>query len=245
MNCKKFEKYLYLWKPGELSENEARQLKSHLDHCPYCRGIRNQLLAQSEFINRMSESSPPTAPDRMKDQIMQVTRQSGEGRVKKMVTPLLLSGRRVSGTAAALLLAIVLIAGAFFILEVKSMIRISRLEQQMRTQARAHSPGNASRRRAFAGGPVSVSAGIRHLTGRYEYLLENADEEQIVVNRGELSQLLNRYLNVTRENRILLNLIIRQFPELEGMSLNDGLTAGEIKALIKKKDSIIQVIDKI
>lgn len=58
MKCEEIEKLIYLYKPGELNENEQELVSKHLVSCADCRKIREELL--SLFIPAITFSSENT-----------------------------------------------------------------------------------------------------------------------------------------------------------------------------------------
>jgi Putative zinc-finger len=55
MKCKEIEPLIYLYKPGELTENELFLLEEHLKICKECKKLRESLLGQSSTINELTK----------------------------------------------------------------------------------------------------------------------------------------------------------------------------------------------
>jgi hypothetical protein len=71
MNCERYEKLLYLYRPGELAPEEVRRLRAHLARCPRCAEIASSLNRAGDMTERL-RLAPPTSenPEALAERIM-------------------------------------------------------------------------------------------------------------------------------------------------------------------------------
>ena len=68
MNCEQMTLLMSAWLDGELSELEERQMKEHLEQCPACRELMEQLQALHTSFSDLEEIS---APEGFTDSVME------------------------------------------------------------------------------------------------------------------------------------------------------------------------------
>jgi hypothetical protein len=70
MSCKRFQRYLHLYRPGEMSDRERQELETHLETCTRCGEEWRRIQAAESRIARMREevlvpSDPPGLTERI------------------------------------------------------------------------------------------------------------------------------------------------------------------------------------
>lgn len=58
MNCERYEEWLFLHRPGELSQAELATLEAHLRDCPRCAALRDKLASDDRRLARLRAVMP-------------------------------------------------------------------------------------------------------------------------------------------------------------------------------------------
>jgi hypothetical protein len=72
MNCQRYERFLYLFREGELESREQRMLEAHLWGCPRCSATLRVIQKDSSSLEGVRRMSPrPEDPDKLTRRILE------------------------------------------------------------------------------------------------------------------------------------------------------------------------------
>lgn len=241
MNCKYYQKLLHLNRPGELSPRRQKKLDRHTASCSFCAAEKLKIEKASAYIADVRETKPePADPGLMTAGIMRSIRGLNHFPRKSRLDFLSFPKTRL-----ALIGLTALLAGAFFLQEFLVLYRISKLEERMTrqssnqavfTEAPAGQSNRVSTIRAFEKSELLKSVG--------EQDMETEDGE-VSIKKSTIKAWLTAYRRLQQENRILLRYLQEQFPELRGITLEDGLNPEEVETIMKNKKKIFNYIDRL
>jgi hypothetical protein len=193
MGCKKFQKWIYLYRPEELSPRQAGVLEKHLRECPVCAGVREQAARlerlTSEARTRCGEPVPAN-PEKTAKRVLaavESARSSGDSRTVKagpgarkrlgIIIGEFLRPAVIRPVFAAIAIFII---GVFFIQETMILRRVSRLEQRIATAAGTETPfleNMLEKRFIRPAGILERSTGL-------------SEDEWVTIRRSELESLV-------------------------------------------------------
>jgi hypothetical protein len=238
MGCKRYQKLIHLHRPGELSGRQANALERHLKHCRSCADVQNQMTLVEKTLGaaRMNEPRIEDAKrlaerifssiETVKGNAHQETAprfswlkpEAAEG-LRSLIGSLMQPG--IARLAFAAMVAT--IVGAFFIQETTILQRISRLEKRM---AAVPETGMESPY-------VTRMNGLRiHAFGMPVSRRDPADEEWVAVRKKDLKVLLDDYHDSRRLNGVLLDVIQKYRPEIDGIMRATKLDAAELEQFL-------------
>ena len=70
-------------------------------------------------------------------------------------------------------------------------------------------------------------------------------ENRVFLDKSTLEAWLKAYRELRRENKILLRYLREKFPELKGISFENGLNIEEIEKILKNKKKIVDYLYKL
>ena len=230
-SCIKYEKWLYLYRQGELNEKQSRLFEQHLSGCESCRHVLRDLGFQSDFVGKwQAHTAEISAPGEMTREIMDSVR------IYRHLTPQRFSDRildlfSMPRVQLAMLTVVVILAGFLLIQEGFVMYRIANLEQRMRYT------GNTKPETDYRRVVGHLDRQLTYLPGE---LIKSYSNDYIVVDKQSLQDVLDRQNRLILQNEKLLTILEKEYPELARMMDKDTLRTGDIKLLQNKK--IIQLL---
>ena len=96
-----FEELITAGLDGELSQDEARELRAHLETCERCRNFK----AAMEAVGGLAERDLPAPPAGLKENVMAAVRAAGQNKKKGRIIPFPVRGIAVAAAAALVVLA--------------------------------------------------------------------------------------------------------------------------------------------
>lgn len=135
MNCERYEEWLFLYRPGELSQTDLATLEAHLRGCPRCAALRDQLASDDRRLVRIRGLVPePPSVDAAAERVL---RAIGAGKPSaarhgiRNVLDLLISQYNRPGLRFAFgMLFVAIVAGAVY-QQFSLMNDVSNLEKRM------------------------------------------------------------------------------------------------------------------
>lgn len=241
MSCQYYQKLLHLNRPGELSPRLRKKLDRHTASCSSCAAEKFKIEKASDYIAAARETKPELAdPGLMTAGIMRAIRGSNDFPHKSRLDILSLPKTRL-----ALIGLTAILIGAFFLQEFFVLYRISKLEERMTRQSSKQTIlAEAPAIRGSRVGPIRAFEKKEFLKSFGEKDME-AEDGEVSIKKSMLRAWLTTYRRLQQENRILLRYLQAQFPELRGITLEDGLNPEEIEALMKNKKKIFNTIDRL
>jgi hypothetical protein len=234
MQCRRFEKWLFLYRDGELDAAQSVALADHLNRCEACRALMAEIMNTDEMVSLLRKEQPAVeSPGQLTDNVLNRVR--AESRAERI------AGRKNNRTFSlwALAGAVSFAAALFFIQQSGIYMKVARLEARMAAIDRG---GHAGRR--------SVAADIQKMIGRsplpsfQKSGFASTDEDLILVRKDLLMLLLdsNRAMNEQLEK---LNRVIQGIPELRNVNLDDGLNVQEYRLLSAHQNEVMKMIERV
>jgi hypothetical protein len=240
-DCRKIEPLVYLYREGELSAQEKAEVLEHAKTCPKCGEILQQLLAIESTMVKIRESVPEARVDaRVVAETMERISGKNPSRIKVEVSKLdeILWWLRPAFGIILLACAILFIAQ-----QTRDARQVTELEGRLRAR------GNV------AANPFRLPEGLR-----IEDIVTEAGGSKTPFSSKLRSagigsntvQLLGSGLaELFRHNSGLFEELAHRYPELSGITLEDGLDererkilATEGKAFIKEFEQLLQEGEK-
>jgi len=253
MNCKRNQKWLHLYREGELSGRRAKSLNRHIERCPECAAVRKRIARMEATVGRIRVNAPQSEhPEMIRNRIMDaiaslprdsrraetsVAQNDGlnpkwkSDRFGRFALGILFHARRIRFGLAIAAAMIVLV---FFVQESMILSRISRLEDRMSTVAM--NPAAATPMRS--GIPLTL-AGIRNIP---EAAVGAAaiGEEWITVRRADIETLLRSVQDSRRFNALILKIIQKQYPAIRQLDEEMFLDSEKVIRLLRENPMIIR-----
>jgi hypothetical protein len=222
MRCKDYQKYIYLFKEGELSAKEKRTLDIHLKKCVECSKEAELIVADFSKLNRLKENQEFIESHTVLNDIENSIRNNQNFNplgIKEYFENILerisIPKTRFVFSAIVVLLMIVLVAQ-----EVSVLTRITLLEKKMsedKVETRDLSP-------------LALSTFV------------SSNQDKVTVDRQTLETILESYTDLQLTNKILLDALRKAVPDLDKNFIDNGLDQEEMKKLLDKKDVIYSLI---
>ncbi len=244
MRCGSAERLLYLHREGDRSPAEQRRLDRHLRNCPSCTAEAHRISESLARIERLKETVLATSdPAAVTESIMTRIRYLEEGarsktRYRIRLLPGGAFGHRLQPivVAVALLLAVAILTEGMLILD-----RITLLESRLQEYAESETAGQSIRT------TNDLNRGLRRLRDLEARIGtipsgETSPDEWIVISRSDLRLLLSRYGGVNASPEMLMRILVRQLPDLRGVTLEDGLNRIELQVLLEHDSEIIRAV---
>lgn len=239
MKCFKFRKWIHLYRDGELSSVEAARLKRHVEKCPTCAEeflhIQNLIFMTDELRRHAPELH---APEEMTQDIMHsigptktLTAHESESNFWDRIFSFLLLPKIRFGFALMTLL----LFGLFFIQESLTYYQISRLEVKMQNKADNQVIVQ------------TILPGTKEATRFFLYVKRNLSVKQmktvVQLVENELDTLRLNPFNPVSQTYINLQIVrgvLREYSDVLGVNIADGVDPTEIAALIRNRNDILQ-----
>lgn len=219
MSCKKYEKFLYLYRDGELEEDEILQLHRHLADCEGCRAFFETLQQQPlhTFVRtRMDEICPEVSlnPAEIFNTVQAQKKKPLKQRIDillEMVRNGLIRPRVQMAWAGLTLLFIITLVGQ----QLHFASKLTRLEQQMAVVSQNQISRELSNfiPADFLKDSMLDSQSIQRLIVHYESEMKSSSS--ITLDGEELKTLILIYQKLKVQNRMLAGTLQAVFPEIE------------------------------
>jgi hypothetical protein len=230
MRCKSYEKWIYLYREGELTLQEKNKIKQHLATCGNCRQLEKRIRQLEEATGTLRMEHPVLPEgESLTDDILNSVRplKTDKHRV--------LRGRRPLHLHWIFVGAALVLAAAFLMQQSWVYLKVSQLENRM-AGMEAWPQKDLLSSLTTGTGQLRRLSGLRHVT-----LGENGNtkDEYVVIKREVLEALLqtNRVLN---QDRLRLITALNLMPEFSEIDFQDGLNFEEWRILAKNQHSIIK-----
>ncbi len=242
MNCGKYRKWLYLYRPGELSEKHRKKLGVHISRCEACEHLAAQLTElEGDLKDVRGPVASHTEPD-LTRKILESVKILEKGKTRRE------SGSQTTrfspdyrGSVLVPALALVLFLG-FLLQESWIQLRVARLEKRI---------GNRIPVESYKGDsaiPESLPYHLIEKTLSYRKSLLPArgiSGETVIVRKDLLLDFLSSYERLEETNRIYEKIFGILAPVLGEVKLEDGLSEKEIEFLLKNRTRIVSEISRI
>ncbi len=222
MTCRKAKKWLVFYREGELAVEQYRQLQAHIAQCNYCRQEYEDYQQQGHCLQRLKQTPALEHPEPFTNAILFSIRRQRSTTRRSPFERLLDASSRTS-MRIAVASAIVLLVGLFVVQEVYILQRLHRLEQRLAQQ------------------PEPNGTGVLRMTEQYQQLLDElaGQNETLVVDKKMLQEWLDSYNQLEMSHNMLLKLLLEK--ENLGISLDNGLTAAELRRLLENKSLLKRI----
>ncbi len=249
--CAHYQKQLYLYRAGELSERERDRLNRHLASCPDCAKVGKELANMDRKIDQIRGERPvPDNPAVLTGNIMFVLtsykkfKSCRENAIYDNIIKLVFAPQ----VRFAMLTVIVFFVGLFFIQESLLMGRIARLEKKISQNTAAgrytYTSGmGITQYSVFKDKLLSLEKSGLFAPGSF-FPVKNI-ENDIATDEKLLTALLENYKSVKIQNELLLRLLKNKNPDLYHMILKEGLDQAEIEKLLWHKKEIFRFIKEL
>lgn len=222
MKCIKVKKLLYLFRSGELTQKQKKQLEEHFAVCENCRMERARIIEQRQLLKKLRRQPELHDPTQLTDTIMQSIQHSRilsqNSQAKNRVEYILdIFNRRF--VRIVLSMSIIFLIGFFIVQETIVLHRINQLEQRVALQ----SPGKMK------------TESVLHTTQEHLNKLLLQQDNNISIDKDILVQLLNSYSELQMQNKVLLKLLEENASKLPDVTLEDGLSEQEIRQILANK----------
>ncbi|MDA3954873.1 MAG: hypothetical protein PF485_14595 [Bacteroidales bacterium] len=202
MNCDNFKKWIHLNNPKELSNAEKRKLNDHLSSCTACRKLFEDVESSNKIIQKLKTIEPElTYPQVLTSNIMQsikVNKKSSRFSFTSIEFFEILFSNKVK------ILAYFIVIGLIGLFAYQQLFIINKLNQ-MERQIAIKSDESIVQIKT----PVIVN---NKLLMQFVSELEN---EQIVLDRKSLEQLLETFQDLKTDHDDLLELLNNNIKDLE------------------------------
>lgn len=240
MSCKRYQRWLHLNRPGELSPGQLRNLEKHLENCHSCRQLRERIIASDKTIRSLRESPPLLEQqDRLAENVIKIIRNlPSEHTSPKKTEPNragalipLLSGIRLPLAAALILIIAIILFQEFMIVH-----RLVKLEDKMTRIAQ-----NMETKRTLAADTEIFYKNI--LTGENRSVfLKSANEDWIIIKKSDLDDILQTMTESKLIRKAAVNEWMRMYPEIQKLLDDSTLNAAEVQSLQKAHKDIFKQI---
>ena len=222
MNCKKFQKYIYLFKEGELTSSEKRNLEIHLNGCSKCAIEAETVISDFSKLNNLKRELEFKESDILFKNIERAIvpefnfKTVGiKNYIEKIMERISISKARFAFSTIVVVFMVLLVAQ-----EVSVLTRISMLEKRMLEE----------KNETLDFSQLKLS----------KFVSQNQD--QILIDRQALENILESYSDLKLTNKILLATLRKAVPELEDNFIDNGLDEQEMKKIMDKKDVFYSLI---
>ncbi|RPI00810.1 MAG: zf-HC2 domain-containing protein [Calditrichaeota bacterium] len=220
MNCRHYRKLL-LFKAEELTARERTLLQRHLAACSRCREQYRELDLHQQWLDKIKREQVVHPPDNLTDEIIRSIRRNGRqsinGKHSLVITDRIFEFFARGSVRLAFAAVVFVLAALFAAQEWIVLQRIQHLEKSLQAQNISPSWSALVEQRVES---MSAFAG---------------DQQQIVIDREMLQSLLAAHDKLQMENKLLLEIIVKQ-AEKAHIQWEDGLTEGELKKLLTDKN---------
>jgi hypothetical protein len=238
MKCGNYQKWLYLFREGELSDRRKKKLERHLRRCKVCAGEKQRIETADSLIRIARDTVPRISnPRELTDGIMNAIEQSTAAAIEESgrfarTTHSWLDRLRMPKVRVALATAAVVMMGMFVFQGALILHRISRLEEKITMQT-GKQPRSSSKTPALK---HLARAGILRALRNADRMYENLPDDKVVIDKSTLQLLLKLLKDQLRGDDELLQYLRENIP------LSDGIKKEELKRILGKKETILKKI---
>jgi len=229
MSCRKYQKWLYLNRSGELNPGQIEKLNKHIESCSSCRQLKKRITQAGLVIHSLRVSEPVLQqPDRIADKVMNMIRSEVSERKKlKRFSPNAAGDLITHLSRIRFHLATVLIFLAFAILFEESMVlkrivklenRMTRITNKMEAQKTTLPKSELPNRMILSGTKRSV-------------ILESINEDYIIIKKADLDHFIQTIAHSKYFGNIAINQWKRMNPEIQIFFDDSTLNAAEIRQI--------------
>ncbi len=233
-NCKKYEKWLYLYREGELKHSQAQQLAEHLKSCAKCAQISRQLgNMQKDMLSWKETSDTDSINTDITANVIGSIRmtEKDSGYLSVTYWDRVLNVFAKPGIQAVSLAVMILFCLTLVFQETSVMLQISNLEKRMALNT------------AVRNRPVD-SQSLDFLVNKPELLTAfgqqtNTNEQYIVIDKSTMEVWMHNYMQTRLQNEILLQFLEKQYPDLYALMAKDSLSLSELDQVLRKHKDIL------
>ncbi len=233
-NCKKYEKWLYLYREGELKHSQAQQLAEHLLTCAKCTDISQQLGFMHQDVLELIKKADMDVNDtditasvintiRMTEKDSDYLSGTFGGRILDVFAK--------PGIQAVSLAIMILFCLTLVFQETSVMLRISSLEKRMALNATA-------RNRLVDSQALDLLVNKPELLAAFGQQT-NTNEQYIVIDKSTMELWMQNYMQTRLQNEILLQFLEKQYPDLYALMAKDSLSLSELDQVLRKHKDIL------
>jgi len=137
MSCKHYQRLMHLNRAGELSQEEAEDLRQHVRLCERCALELQRLERADQFFDHLSEYSPvPSHPGKLTADILHRIKAEPVQPNSRQTLDLILDFFLLPAVRYASVAVVLLVTGTFMVQLTTTLDRISELEQRMASPGR-------------------------------------------------------------------------------------------------------------
>jgi len=248
MKCKTCQKYLLLYRRGELSFRQKEKMEHHITRCAECAGVRQKTDRLMEQVGYLRQKEPRlTEPVALTDSIMHsVQTLGGRRKIRDIDSAANFFWNTMAIPKIRLVLAgiIFLIISSFFIQEFLVLDRLSRLEEKIAQQSPpVGGSGNAmiiNTKRILKTADLEKFKTLAAVN-----IDESRRDEWVLIHRSSLESLIAANTRLHDNQERLLDTLTTLLPDLKIISLENGLDRKELRLLRQNKNRIIQTLYKL
>lgn len=237
-NCRTIRPLLYLYRDGELTNEEQLLLNQHLESCTVCSAIRQQLLEMDSVFTPHRAGTPGLSEDRdLIESLMQ--RIDGERKQRPSVGGFdILIGWTRPAFATLVLTALVLTAAVTLVFQQsRDALRVSELEQRLAKRGVVSTPSIMEPYNLRLLDDKTVRHEMHSFLGEPPQNAAMA-ESQFEMFRSFLPRILGN------DDRMFTQLA-RRYPKLARVNLDDGLDASERKILSTEGKTLLKEFERL
>ncbi len=242
MNCESIKRLIHLYREGELTRREQAGLKKHLDRCAACSEKAAAVAGDLERVRARISAQPEVPdPDGLTAGIMTGVRavdritNGRRGALPRLFPSPYPWLQPALGTVALAVVTLLLVQEAVI------LTRVMRLEERIARY------GVAPTETVVPGLAGNIERGIDWLEevaarGERGFPVPAGNEEWVIVRQSDLMDVLSD-LAVGEADRISIERLLRDLiPELRMISLENGLSRGELRSLLEHRTEIVNAL---
>jgi len=241
MKCREVQHQLYLYRPGELTDERRRAIERHLAVCPDCTARRDAVLELEKRISEIRGMEPKIDdPAGLTDAVMRATLDAGGPAMRSSGVLFDWSVSPAFRVAACLIL--FLLSGLFFAQTAVDARKVTALEDRLKSErvsAGEHWPA-AARKAGLSPSALSLltlPAPVRnHAAGYLDGITNEPDLTAV------LGALFERQRN---EGDALFEYLATRYPRLATVRIDDGVDAREQDILSSDGEACIEEISQL
>jgi len=242
MRCSHYQKWIYLYREGELTNHQQQKLHRHLQKCEGCELLVQKVLKIESQVGTIRKSKPALSnPEGMTHNIMRATLPISQRDFKRRNWDRFICwdafmSIKIQGATAVV--AMLLLLG-FIGQEAWIMNRVSQLEQRISTDSKVRIQNEE---------PMLKPSEIKAFISRSEFSKEldqlneaymSISEEWILIKKGHLSKLLRYYKKVIIQGKVDRDILNTDFTEFRKYFSDDEI---DMNRLLENRETIIKHI---
>lgn len=221
MKCKKYKEWLYLYRDNELSPAQQRKLELHLKECLICRAEKQSIKRTANLVHLVKKEDPVLAdPESLTLSVL--NRVASRPSLEPAPASSVWGGKIFLRPAMriAMSVTIMLILSIFAVQTTVLLKRVANLERRLAEQ--------------------TIDPQGLDITPA---MLNGFGDEFALLKTGAYGTLIRQQHHLTTGRAVgYWRRIQREIPEMQAISLNDGLSKHEMLLLLKKREDILELL---